>query len=73
MQNTDAVPQRNWIGLRCSFDYDGKRLAGVVTAQEWSGLTVRGAIPDWSLCIRGQSGKTLTVSLVNNYVSFYDE
>lgn len=72
MQNTNAIPQRNWIGLRCSFDYQGKRLAGVITAQEYAGKTERGSLHDWTVTIRGQSGKCVTVSLVNSYLSIHD-
>jgi hypothetical protein len=72
MTSTDAVPQRNWVGLRCSFDYEGKRLAGVVTAQEWLGLTPRGFLPDWRVTVRGQSGKSVTVSLVESYLSTHE-
>lgn len=71
-ENHPQEPQRNYVGKRCSFDYDGKRLAGVIVAQEFAGLTARGAIPDHRLVVRGASGRTLTVSLVESYTTIHD-
>jgi hypothetical protein len=65
-------PQRNYVGKRCSFDYEGRRLAGVIVSQEYAGLTPRGAIPDHRLVVRGASGRTVTVSLVESYTSIHD-
>jgi hypothetical protein len=48
----------------------GPQLVGIVTAQKWAGFTVKGHIPDYSLECRGGSGKVITVSLVENRVSF---
>lgn len=70
MQETDPHPNtKRFVGKRCSFDHQGKRLAGVITAQEYIGRTERGAIPDYRLTVRGQSGRTLTISLVESYTS----
>lgn len=48
----------------------GPQMVGIVTAQKWAGRTVKGNLPDWSLDVRGASGKVITVSLVENRVSF---
>jgi hypothetical protein len=63
---------RSWsylIGRTCSFDYAGKRLVGVITEAKDAGLTERGKIPDATCTIRGASGKSVEVSLVEAYVS----
>lgn len=43
------------------------RLVGVIIEAKDNGKTVRGAIPDILIQVRGQSGKTLTVSFVDSY------
>jgi len=75
MQPTDhidpyAYQPKKWIGLRCHFLKDGKELIGVVTAQKWAGRTARGDLPDYTLVVRGQSGRTMEISLVENKASF---
>lgn len=71
---TDADPYADhpnrWVGRVARFDYDGKRLVGTVTAQRYSGRTERGNLPDYALTIRGSSGATLVVSLVESRASF---
>lgn len=64
-----------WIGRAISFDDPAggippRRLVGIVDAARYVGRTKRGAIPDYELTIRGQSGKTVTVSLVESYATF---
>lgn len=59
-----------WVGRKVSFEHQGNRLVGVVEQQVYAGRTKRGNIPDWSLVVRGTSGKTLTISLVESYASF---
>jgi len=69
---TDADPHPNpmrFVGLRCSFNFDGRRLVGIVQAQTYIGRTVRGQIPDYRLTIRGESGKTVEISLVESYAT----
>lgn len=65
-----AGPAR-WIGMRASFNYGEppRRLVGIVEASRYIGRTQRGAIPDYELTVRGTSGKTVTVSLVESYAS----
>lgn len=59
----------NLVGLPCSFDHEGKRLTGTITAAKANGLTQRGGIPDWLVTVRGQSGRSITVSFVETYMS----
>lgn len=58
-----------FIGRQVSFDYGTppRRLTGVVEQAVYLGTTLRGDIPDYQLTIRGQSGTTLSVSLVESY------
>lgn len=65
-----ADQPKKWVGKRCHFLKDGKELIGVVTAQKWAGCTARGALPDYTLVVRGQSGRTMEISLVENKASF---
>ena len=65
-----ADQPKKWVGKTARFDHAGQRLVGVVIAQKWAGRTARGAIPDYTLTIRGNSGKTLDVSLVESRASF---
>ena len=60
-------PQR-WVGKVARFDHEGKRLTGTVVAYHFVGLTKNGKIPDYSVTIRGQSGKELTVSMHETYM-----
>lgn len=79
MPNEHQDPHDNpsrFVGQRISFDgpagspVAGKRLAGVVEAQSYAGRTARGAIPDYTLIVRGSTGRRLTVSLVESYAIF---
>ena len=63
-------PSARWEGRACSFDHGGVRLVGICERATWAGYTVRGAIPDWRLLIRGASGRTVEVSLVEQHVTF---
>ena len=60
------------IGRPCSFDHQGKKLVGTVIEAKDNGVTARGAIPDLLVTIRGQSGATVTVSLVESYMTLTD-
>lgn len=60
------------VGLKCSFDHHGKRLAGVITDAKDGGFAEPGHIPDLLVTVRGESGRTLTVSMVNTYMSLPD-
>lgn len=57
------------VGISCSFDHEGKRLTGVITeakpAEPWG----KSRIPDFTVSVRGQSGRTLTVSMVESYMT----
>lgn len=73
----DAHPAgaARFVGRPVSFDdiHGGRaerRLVGMVDHARYVGRTKRGAIPDYELTVRGASGKTVTVSLVENYVIF---
>lgn len=61
-----------WKGRRVTFDHNGRRLTGFVLEQTFTGPTTRGAIPDWTLTVAGQSGRTLEVSLVESRADFPD-
>jgi len=66
---------RRFIGRSVSFNNPAGgtppgRLVGVVESANYIGRTVRGSIPDYQLTIRGQSGRRVTVSLVESYASF---
>lgn len=65
-----AGPGR-FLGLAASFTHpsNGKRLRGIVCASRYIGPTARGAIPDYEVTIRGASGSTITVSLVESQLS----
>jgi hypothetical protein len=76
MSDAAALPDpyadqpKKWVGRVCRFDHAGARLVGTVTAQKYAGRTPRGALPDYTLTVRGQSGKTLEISLVESRASF---
>jgi hypothetical protein len=55
---------KRWVGLPCRFEHQGRQLVGRIEAHTFAGRTVRGDLPDYSCLIRGESGKALTVSMV---------
>lgn len=58
------------IGKQVTFDHDGRRLSGVVTESASTGLNPRGSIPDYTLAVRGASGRIIRLgSAVDSYVS----
>lgn len=61
-----------FIGRRCSFDHGKppRRLVGIVEACEFVGRTERGAIPDYKITVRGDTGRTITTSLVESRANF---
>lgn len=61
-----ADQPKKWIGCTAQFIHNKQNLVGIVIAQRFTGRTVKGNIPDWSLTIRGKSGNTLEISLVEN-------
>lgn len=69
-----ASEPKKWVGKTARFLPVGKahgaQMVGIVTAQKWAGRTVKGNLPDWSLDVRGSSGKVITISLVENRASF---
>lgn len=74
MSTADTDPNAGqpakWVGRTARFDHAGARLVGTVTAQAYAGRTARGNLHDWTLSVRGSSGKTLEVSLVESRASF---
>jgi hypothetical protein len=72
-QLTDPHPAGpgRFLGLAASFTHptNGKRLRGIVCASRYVGPTARGAIPDYDVTLRGASGSTVTVSLVESQLS----
>lgn len=48
------------------------RFAGQIIAVSKSTVTDLGSIPDLHVTIRGRTGRTATVSLTENFVSFHD-
>ena len=67
-----ATTAADLVGLKCSFDRDGKRVVGVVTAAQPADHYGPGKIPDFLVTVRGASGATVTVSMVETYMSFPD-
>jgi len=66
---------RSWthlIGRAVSFDHEGKRLVGTITEASDAGLSQPGNIPDAVVVIRGQSGKTISVSVVSSNLQLID-
>jgi len=61
-----ADQPKKWIGCTAQFIHNKQSLVGIVIAQRFTGRTVKGNIPDYALVVRGQSGKTLEISLVEN-------
>jgi len=47
------------------------RHVGAVVGAKPNGITKRGAIPDTLLTIRGKSGRTVTVSMVESYTQLF--
>jgi hypothetical protein len=68
-----AGPSR-FLGRTCSFDYGSppQRLFGMVESAHYIGRTARGAIPDYSLSLRGASGRLVEVTLVESRAVFSD-
>lgn len=77
-EHTDPHPSgpRRFVGLCISFDHTdagaSRRLVGTVEQATFVGRTARGSIPDYSLVVRGKSGRALTVSLVESRASIID-
>lgn len=65
-----ADQPKKWVGRVVRFDHLGQRLTGTVIAHAYAGRTPRGNLPDYTLTIRGQSGRTLDVSLVESRATF---
>lgn len=67
----DEPYPRNWAGQVCRFEFEGRKLVGILEKQEWIGFTVRGRIPDYRLVVVGKSGRKIIVSsLVESHASF---
>lgn len=76
MKTTDTDPHpagaSRFVGKRVAFDHGEppRRLSGLVESASYAGRTARGAIPDYTLAIRGNSGRVITASLVESRASF---
>lgn len=57
------------IGLRASFRHGGKNLVGIIDAAQAHGFAEPGHIPDMLVTVRGVSGKTVVVSMVESYMT----
>lgn len=70
---THEAQAQNWIGRKVSFDREpgnavaGQRLVGIIESATAKGRTERGNIPNYGLTVRGASGKTCEVNLVEQY------
>lgn len=76
---TDPHPagSSRFVGRSCSFDYTApgapaRRLVGLVERAVYVGRTARGALPDYTLTLRGSSGRLIEVSLVESYAVFQE-
>lgn len=67
-----SLDPKQLVGLKASFEHKGQRVVGIVTdaveAPPWG----KGQIPDLTVTVRGQSGRLLTVSMVETYMTFPD-
>jgi hypothetical protein len=70
-QLTDPHPAGagRFLGLAASFTHEGRRKRGIICAARYVGPTARGALPDYEVTLRGASGATVTVSLVESQLS----
>lgn len=66
----DPFPTGHLLGKRLSASVAGRRLAGKCVKQTYIGRTKRGDIPDYEIVLMGESGRTVTISLVESYASF---
>lgn len=70
---THEAQAQNWIGRKVSFDRElgnplaGQRLVGLIEDCRYVGSTKRGEIPNYQIMVRGASGKTCEVNLVEQY------
>lgn len=67
-------PER-FVGRRVAFDlpdHPGVRAQGTVIAARDNGVRGRGAIPDFILDVRGQSGRVVSVSIFDSYATLID-
>jgi hypothetical protein len=60
------------IGSKCSFEHKGKRLTGIITDAKDNGFAEPGHLADLLITVRGSSGLSLTVSMIDSYMSFPD-
>lgn len=69
-----ADEPKKWVGRTARFLPIGKthgpQMVGIVIAQKWAGRNNKGSIPDYTLTVRGQSGKTMEISMVENRATF---
>lgn len=68
-----SINPQDLIGLQAGFEHHGKRLVGIVTAATLAEPWGKGKIPDFTVTVRGCSGRMLTVSLVETYMRFPDQ
>lgn len=67
-----GIKPTDLIGQKASFEHDGKRLTGIVTAAENTEPFGKGEIPDFLVTVRGSTGRELKVSMVSTYMTFPD-
>ena len=69
-----ASEPSKWVGRTARFlplgVAHGAQYVGIVTAQQWAGRTAKGNLPDYRLTVRGQSGNTMEISMVENRATF---
>lgn len=60
---------KDLIGLEASFDLDGRRVVGIVTAAEVAEPYGPGKIPDFLCRVRGITGQEVDVSMCHSYMT----
>jgi hypothetical protein len=71
---TDQHPAgaARFLGLAATATHEGRRKRGIICAARYVGRTARGGLPDYEVTLRGASGATVTVSLVESQLSLID-
>lgn len=57
------------LGLEASFDLNGRRVVGIITAAEKAAPFGPGKVPDFRVTVRGATGQQVQVSMVETYMS----
>ena len=71
---TDPHPAgaARFLGLAAIVAHEGRRKRGIICCARYVGRTARGGLPDYEVTLRGASGATVTVSLVESQLSIID-